>query len=177
MIPPAAVSAEEALLLRMSYFQKGSGMVEENGKPASGPPAIRPIDMALYIIQNTHDGNDLAPEHLYMVQAACNGWLTEEGEVAFYELYASVMKGYVKPWYHGIEHMTKDHEGYIYWKGVEVEHYSFDDYEKADAAAKELAGRCRFLESKGIEPTCRRVIWEWKDDDDSGHEIQPKDAG
>ena len=119
--------------------------------------------MALEIIQKTNDGNDLAPEHLSMVEAAVNGWLTESGEVAFQQLYESVVKGYVKPWYHNIEHLTQDHEGFIYWKGEHVEHYSFQDYEKADEEAHELSRRCKILESRGIKPTAITAIWKWEE--------------
>ena len=119
--------------------------------------------MALEIIQKTNDGNDLAPEQLSLVEAAVNGWLTESGEVAFHQLYESVEKGYVKPWYHNIENLTQDQEGFIYWKGEHVEHYSFQDYEKADEEAHELSRRCKILESRGIKPTAITAIWKWEE--------------
>jgi len=119
-------------------------------------------DQAIEILHKTHDGNDLAPEHLYLLQEACNHHLTESGEVAFQQLYKNVSDGYKRPWYHGIEHMTQDHEGFIYWKGSEVEHYSHQTYESADKAARELARRCIALEALGVKPTSGTAVWSWE---------------
>ncbi len=80
-------------------------------------------DIALDIIRATNDGDDLDPRDLKLVESAVNGFLNEQGEVAFYELHRRVMNGYVKPWLHGIEHLTISHDGYVRWKGLEVEHY------------------------------------------------------
>ena len=123
----------------------------------------RPIDMAIEIIQSTHDGDDLAPEHLSLVQGAVNDWLTPEGKLAFQELYQSVKKGYVKPWFHGIENLTNDHEGYVNWKGLRVEHYnlSWAYSEEAKKSAEQLADRCRQLEAKQMPVNCTTAIWRW----------------
>lgn len=121
------------------------------------------IDKCCAILQATRDGNDLAPEHLYLVQTACNGWLSEAGEVAFDALHQQVTSGtYIKPWFRGVEHMMRDHEGYVYWKGQQVEHYSFrDDTEGELAALTELAARCRWLEANQIPVTSVSAIWNW----------------
>ena len=104
-------------------------------------------DKSIEIIQRTHDGNDLAPHHLKLVELAVNGWLSEQGEVAFEELYQSVLKGYIKPWHFGVEHVTKDHQGYIYWKGIQIEHFSFDIRENERKATERLGAACRHLEA------------------------------
>jgi hypothetical protein len=124
----------------------------------------RPIDMAITILQKTNDGDDLAPEHLYLVQEAVNGHLSEQGEVAFYQLYESVLKGYKKPWLHGIEHLTIDHAGRVYWKGKQVEHYDFPwaYSEAAKSEAQEIARRCQILEGRGIDPDTTSVCWKWE---------------
>ena len=64
------------------------------------------IDDALEILRATRDGEDLAPEHLKLVEIAVNGWLSEAGEIAFAELLANVRGGYVRPWLHGVEHLA-----------------------------------------------------------------------
>ena len=93
-----------------------------------------------------------------------NGWLSESGTIAFEQLYADVSAGkYTPPWYHGIEHLRKDHQGYVYWKGVQVEHYSFKKYEEAHTAALGLAERCRTLERLGIDVSLRNVIWQYEE--------------
>src|ERR1700730_18467361 len=80
------------------------------------------------VLRATHDGEDLSPPHLYLVQLAVNGNLSDEGKVTWAALVASVRAGtYKKPWHMGVEHLTKDHQGYIYWRDVNVEHYSFYD--------------------------------------------------
>lgn len=122
-------------------------------------------EMAIAILQATHDGEDLDPAHLWLVQEWVNDHLNEMGEAAFQELHVQVVAGqYQKPWLHGVEYLTRDHQGYVFWKGVEVEHYSFSGkgaYEREKSAAEELGRRCRILESKGIQPTCKSAIWHW----------------
>ena len=126
-------------------------------------------DKACFILQQTHDGEDLAPEHLSLLQSAVNGWLTETGEVAFDALLASVKAGYSRPWFHGIEHLTIDHVGYVYWKGQNVEHFDFRDWHdkpyaygpEGKAAAEEVADRCRQLETAGVPVNTTTAIWKW----------------
>ena len=122
-------------------------------------------DIACEILHDTNDGNDLAPEHLSLIQSAVNGFLTDDGYQAFRELLDQVRSGYKKPWFHGIEHLTIDHTGYVVWKGQRVEH--FDMYwaysQEAKAQAAEVARRCRLLEEKGAELSVSSVIWKWPD--------------
>ena len=78
-------------------------------------------DMAVMILQSTQDGDDLDPYHLWLVQEWVNDHLNEKGEAAFRALHAQVIAGqYEKPWLHGVENLTRDHHGYIYWKGIQV---------------------------------------------------------
>lgn len=120
-------------------------------------------DKAIIILQETNDGDDLSPQHLYLLQEAVNGHLTELGKQKFEELCSSVQAGYKKPWFHGIEHMTVDHEGYVLWKGKAVEHYDspWRWSEEAKVQAEEIAVRCRHLESIGEVPGQGNVIWLW----------------
>jgi hypothetical protein len=119
-------------------------------------------EKALMILGKTNDGNDLTAPHLKLVEMAVNGFLNEAGKVAFDELYRQVFTGeYDRPWLHGVEHMTADHSGYIYWKGVNVEHYDFP-YESSNAKnVRDLASRCLHIESLGITPTIGTAIWCW----------------
>ena len=106
-------------------------------------------DKSIEILRRTNDGDDLSPLHLKLVELAANGWLSEQGEVAFEELYQSALKGYTKPWHCGVEHVTKDHAGYIYWKGVRIEHFSFRSHEDERLATEQLGAACRYLEARG----------------------------
>jgi len=106
-------------------------------------------DETIEVLRATHDGDDLAPRDLYLVQLAVNGDLSADGEVAWSALVEKVRVGYVKPWHFDVENLTKDHEGYVYWRGVNVEHYSHRDADAERAAAKELGAACRFVEIHG----------------------------
>lgn len=123
-------------------------------------------DAAIDILQRTRDGEDLDPAHLKLVELAVNGMLNETGLALFRELHAQVQRGYVKPWFHGVEHITRNHEGYVLWRGKPIEHFS-GDYAGSDEAAtyvKELARRCAILEARGINPDTNHVVWRWTDD-------------
>lgn len=119
-------------------------------------------DKALVILQQTNDGNDLSPGHLRLVEAAVNGHLTEEGQVAFDVLHNEVTEGtYQKPWLFGMPGLTIDHEGYVYWKGQCVEHYTFyddDSRKRLQEQAAQLCLRCVKLESKGIPINGRTAL-------------------
>jgi len=122
-------------------------------------------DKACAILKKTDDGNLLEPQDLKLLENAVNGWLTEAGREAFDRLYHRVVTDgtYTKPYLHGIEHITHDHDGYIYYKGIHVEHYS-RDYVYSEAAQNELLElkrRCAFLERKGVEVSCASVVWGW----------------
>ena len=127
--------------------------------------------MAVEVLQKTHDGDELAPCDLWLLQEWVNDHLNEKGEELFRDIHARVIAGtYKAPWFHGVENLTLNHQGYVFWKGVEIEHYSFkSNYgAEAKAAAEEVGRRCRFLESKGIQPTCSSVIWNWDSKKENG---------
>jgi hypothetical protein len=72
-------------------------------------------------------------------------------------------------WLHGIKPMTRDGEGFIYYKDKEVEHYR-GDYVYSSAAKRdltELRNRCDYLERNGIEISCANVIWGWENHKDA----------
>ncbi len=117
-------------------------------------------EMATTILRATHDGNDLDPTHLWLVQEAANDGLSEKGWDAFDALYRQVQAGpYHKPWLHGIEGLTCDHAGHIYWKGESVEHFNRPWSQKNDAV--EVARRCRILEARGETISAQTVAWQW----------------
>lgn len=65
--------------------------------------------------------------------------------------------------FHGIEELTKDGEGFVYWRGIQVEHYSYSADKQAQEAesAACLAARCRHIEALGLKVTGSKVIWYW----------------
>ena len=121
---------------------------------------------ACEILSKTRDGDDLSPEHLKLLELAVNGYLNDTGNALFEKLHRDVSEGnYRKPWLHDVEHLTRDHEGYVYWKGHEVEHWSGDlPYsEEGREQALELARRCRIIEARGEVPSAAKVVWCWRD--------------
>lgn len=122
------------------------------------------IDKAEAILYRTNDGDNLTPAHLSLVQAACNGRLTDKGIEALNQLYiqATSDAGYSRPWFQGIEFLTQDLQGYIYWKGQLVEHYSFDDRVEEKLAAEELARRCKLLEERSQPVNMTTAVYKWE---------------
>jgi hypothetical protein len=63
---------------------------------------------------------------------------------------------------YGDERLTKDGRGYIYWRGVNVEHCSHDSVEAELESARGLIKRCEHLESLGILVTTGSAVWSWE---------------
>ncbi|MDO8725105.1 MAG: hypothetical protein Q7J35_03435 [Candidatus Methanoperedens sp.] len=110
------------------------------------------IDKAIVVLEKTRDGDDLDPKLLGLVELAVNGNLNNMGKDAFEGLYLEVTNGtYKRPWFHDVEHMVIDHEGFVYWKGNKVEHFTLR-WAYSDSARKqavELGRQCKILETKG----------------------------
>ncbi|MDR2559197.1 MAG: hypothetical protein LBC86_06610 [Oscillospiraceae bacterium] len=122
-------------------------------------------DMACEILKLTHDGDDLEPMDLKLTESAVNGFLNKYGKTKFGELYKNVTDGvYAKPYLNGIEPFTRDHEGYIFYKGIHVEHYSsnYAYTERAKSNLIELKRRCEFLERNDVAVSSVNVIWRWE---------------
>jgi len=111
-------------------------------------------DQAIQILARTRDGSDLAPQHLRLVQAVVNKHANALGLEAFATLHEQVTAGtYVKPWFHGHEHLTKNHLGTVSWRGQSVDHFAFKNQHAEAQAAADLAKLCIRLESVGLTPT------------------------
>ena len=54
-------------------------------------------DLAIEILHATSDGDDLAPEHLKLIELAVNGDLNAYGEQEFARLVDNVRGGYQRP--------------------------------------------------------------------------------
>jgi hypothetical protein len=61
--------------------------------------------------------------------------------------------------------MTLDADGFLRWKGVQIEHFppDFADSDRAGGKARILAARCRHLESKGKDVNRFNAVLDWKD--------------
>lgn len=59
-----------------------------------------------------------------------------------------------------------EYDGYVYWNGRQIEHYSggsLEDTEPNKETARELIRRCETLEARGVEVSTNSVIWNWKE--------------
>lgn len=71
-----------------------------------------------------------------------------------------------EPLYGLDERLRIEYDGYVYWRGISIEHYSHGalcDTEENKAQARELIRRCEYLEARGVEVSCGSVIWNWED--------------
>lgn len=117
-------------------------------------------EKAIQILQLTDDGNKLSPRQLHLLESAVNNILSEAGQQEFNNLYLYVLQGDYKQWFHDIEYLDKSHQGYVYWKGILIEHYSYQDYEKEKADAQRLASKCKYLESINVKVSSQN-LWDW----------------
>jgi hypothetical protein len=125
------------------------------------------IDQSIEILRDSRDGEDLEPAHLSLVEAAANNLLTERGVQAFQQLHAEVTSGkYTKPWLCGVEHVTRDHQGYVYWKGNRIEHFTFSamDAPQLKATTQRLAEKCRRIEELGLPVCGSTYLNNWLDE-------------
>lgn len=120
------------------------------------------VDQVLTVIHKTNDGDDLSPRDLKLSELVVNygrAALTEAARARWDQVVREVEGGqYVKPWLHAVEHLTKDHDGYVSWRGRIVEHYSFQDEEREAAASRRLGECCRFLEAQKRPVTSAEVM-------------------
>lgn len=65
-------------------------------------------------------------------------------------------------WLHGVEGVTQDAAGYVYWRGKEIEHYSFGRDREIDeqTATRQLQRTCLALEANGRAVTQRSYL-DW----------------
>lgn len=125
------------------------------------------LNLVQQILRATRDGEELDPSDLYVVELAANGHLSQQGEIRFSQILETTLKGeYTKPWFHGVEHMTRDHEGYVYYKGIHVDHYSGSliHSPRGRVALVEMKARCEALEAANIRVNTSNTVWCWEGD-------------
>jgi hypothetical protein len=114
------------------------------------------------LLSLTNDGNKLAPKHLSLVQLVVNGDASDYGITEFYKILNQAREGKydaAKVWFHNIENMTTDSIGYVYYKGIHIDHFSYRDRRAEKIKVIQLAERCKALEAKGIEVSCGNAIF------------------
>lgn len=110
-------------------------------------------DQAILVLQGTHDGDRLAPEDLKLLENVVNHGLDKllpGMRDRWAKIVQEVESGvYARPWFHGIQNLVREGSGYVYWRGRDVEHYSFRDVDAEKKAALRLASCCLKLEAEG----------------------------
>jgi len=130
---------------------------------------VEPSQQAIEILRLTQDGNALSPFHLHLLQESANRNLNQKGQEAFQMLYAYVIDGsYARPWLAGVEHVTADTNGYVYWKGIQIEHFSLNrmNAQAIREGAVAISRTCRHLEAIGIPVTTGNYLSGWLEDVD-----------
>jgi hypothetical protein len=73
-------------------------------------------DKAIAILGLTQDGDLLEPKDLKLVEQGVNGLLNDEEIVMFNSMHQSFTSGTnpgTSHWFHGIEYLTQDRQGYV----------------------------------------------------------------
>lgn len=127
------------------------------------------IDKVMEIISLTNDGNDLTYDDLVMLEHAINFG----NEDFVNKIYGEVKSGTYENYYI-CKNFRLDHEGYVYYKGFNVEHFELPYSRTAKAAeyVRELKRRCEFLEANNIEISCSNAVLHWKEISDE-YEREP----
>lgn len=118
---------------------------------------------AIAILKATNDGNQLDPSDLRMLQDVVNGGfaaMTPEAKDYWKKMVETTASGqYKSRWFCGLKDLTRNHEGYVSWKGHHVEHYSFPESRRQEMiySARRLAAVCMKIESAGDKVDSRTV--------------------
>ena len=107
--------------------------------------------MCMELLEKTNQGNDLSPPHLNLLGTVMNGFACSSEEDELKKIYEQVIEGsYTPPYFHGIEHMTQDHQGNISFKGIFVGYmYRIESYtEEAKKEVQALQQWCLKLEKE-----------------------------
>lgn len=70
------------------------------------------------------------------------------------------------PLYGMDERLRIEYDGYVYWRGRNIEHYShsaLDNTEENRGGARELIRRCETLEGQGKPVNTMAVVWRWEE--------------
>ena len=158
--PKRAATAEEVFILEACYdYLEGTRQVSiETPHPSAYEPRETPAEglsnqqKCLAILEQDPDGESLAPGHVGFVVYAMQNSLDAAQQKTLDELYRQVInETYVLPWHLGVEHMTMDSDGTMFFKGRVVEYYNrnlaFTLGARADLVR--LQQTCLFLEARG----------------------------
>lgn len=120
-------------------------------------------EKAQAILQATENGGKLAPQHFRLVELADHGVPLSPYQQEELDGIYKMLPEYVPPFIHGVEHMTIDREGTIYYKGVAVDYGALAWTETLCGRANvvRVQDQCRFLEAQSLRPTAQEIFSNW----------------
>jgi hypothetical protein len=134
-------------------------------------------EQALDILRNTKDGDELDSRDLLLLQDVVNSagkCLTPTGLRYWSRLRERTANGsYQRQPFCGVSGLRRDQVGYVYWRGVLVEHYSHMDDEKMTKDARVLGAICKSIENRSGTVSAREVMKGYDDlrfGEGSGHQ-------
>jgi hypothetical protein len=111
------------------------------------------------ILERTEDGRELLEPHRRLVHKALTETVSRTGADVIEWLDESTERGtYRTEFFMGIEHLTRDVKGLLFWKSHPIGWFSPDAGECDEEMAQRLAVRCRKLDAKGFPITSRAVL-------------------
>jgi len=108
-------------------------------------------EKVIRILELTENGINLSLSQFQMLEFISKNAKTLDlkQQQDFDELYQKVLNNDYKEFFHGIENVTQNSEGYVYWKGVPIDEFYHINKNKEKKSAQDLARRCNQIESKG----------------------------
>ena len=123
------------------------------------------FDLCQKALHLSNDGNSLSNSDLKLVENAVNGFLIPRGEVVLAQLVFRLEEGsYEIPPFCGVENLSRDQDGHVFWKGKNVEHYDHDIWQQEGwqkdmiKDAEHLGRVCQWLEDNHIEVNLRNYL-------------------
>ena len=120
-------------------------------------------EKAQAVLQATKNGGKLAAQHHRLVELADHGVpLSPYQQKELDGIYVKLPE-YTPPFVHGVEHMTIDQEGVLYYKGVAVDYgaLAWTTTLGGRADVLRVQDQCRYLEAQGIRPTVQEIFFNW----------------
>src|SRR5579883_1136988 len=111
------------------------------------------------IIAHTEGGRALLEPHRRLVHKALHETVSRDGLEVIDWLHESITRGtYRKEFFKGIEHLTRDAKGLMFWKEHLIGRLALTDDAADEREARRLAERCRALEEKRFPITQRALL-------------------
>lgn len=122
-------------------------------------------DKVLAVIVETRDGEDLAPRDLGLTELVLNDLATSAQVSEFDALYerVCVKRTYAasSSWLAGVEGVSQDHRGYVYWRGACIEHFSPVPAPRLRELTLKLQEVCLGMERHGLTPNNSTIYLNW----------------